>query len=186
MHTQDNDKRHFGRKTVVIVAVALVLAVLSVSAFYNANGHSLDLRDREVRLIVTDSMDGDRMPYSVPTIPKDSLVVVKLISDEEKKDLQTGDVIQFRYGSVLNHHRVVTNNVEEGYVITQGDNTDSDDGKVYYSAIRGEVMGANHAAGEVVTFVKAYAFVILALIAVLFIGSLLVDEIRREKQKEEN
>ena len=185
MHTRDTDGRHFGRKTVVILAVALVLAVLSVSAFYNANGHSLDLRDREVRLIVTDSMDGERMPYSVPTIPKDSLVVVKLISDGEKAELQTGDVIQFRYGSVLNHHRVVTNNVEEGYVITHGDNTDSDE-KVYYSAIRGEVMGANHAAGEVVTFVKTYVFVIIAVIAVLFIGSLLVDEIRREKEKEEN
>ena len=68
---------HVGPKTVVVLAVALVLAVLSVSAFYTANGSSLDVRDREVRLIVTDSMDGERMPYSVPTIPKDSLVVVR-------------------------------------------------------------------------------------------------------------
>ena len=159
--------------------------MLSVSAFYTANGNSLDVRDREVRLIVTDSMDGERMPYSVPTIPKDSLVVVRLISDNEKSELKEGDVVQFRYGSVLNHHRVVSNNVEEGYVITHGDNTDSNE-TVYYSAIRGEVMGANHAAGEVVTFVKDYVFVIIAAIVVLFIGSLLVDEIRREKQKEEN
>ena len=176
---------HVGPKTVVVLAVALVLAVLSVSAFYTANGNSLDVRDREVRLIVTDSMDGERMPYSVPTIPKDSLVVVRLISDDEKQSLKEGDVVQFRYGSVLNHHRVVSNNVEEGYVITHGDNTDSNE-TVYYSAIRGEVMGANHAAGEVVTFVKDYVFVIIAAIVVLFIGSLLVDEIRREKQKEEN
>ena len=176
---------HVGPKTVVVLAVALVLAVLSVSAFYTANGNSLDVRDREVRLIVTDSMDGERMPYSVPTIPKDSLVVVRLISDNEKSELKEGDVVQFRYGSVLNHHRVVSNNVEEGYVITHGDNTDSNE-TVYYSAIRGEVMGANHAAGEVVTFVKDYVFVIIAAIVVLFIGSLLVDEIRREKQKEEN
>ena len=176
---------HVGPKTVVVLAVALVLAVLSVSAFYTANGNSLDVRDREVRLIVTDSMDGERMPYSVPTLPKDSLVVVRLISDDEKSELRDGEVVQFRYGSVLNHPRVVSNNVEEGYVITHGDNTDSNE-TVYYSAIRGEVMGANHAAGEVVTFVKDYVFVIIAAIVVLFIGSLLVDEIRREKQKEEN
>ena len=175
---------HVGRKTIVVLVVALVLAVLSVSAFYTANGNSLDVRDREVRLIVTDSMDGERMPYSVPTIPKDSLVVVRLISDDEKAELKEGDVVQFRYGSVLNHHRVVSNNVEEGYVITHGDNTDSNE-TVYYSAIRGEVMGANHAAGEVVTFVKDYVFFIIAVIVVLFIGSLLVDEIRREKKKEE-
>ena len=161
--------------------------MLSVSAFYTANGNSLDVRDREVRLIVTDSMDGERMPYSVPTIPKDSLVVVRLISDDEKAELKEGDVVQFRYGSVLNHHRVVSNNVEEGYVITHGDNIEPGvDETVYYSAIRGEVMGANHAAGEVVTFAKDYVYVIVAVIVVLFIGSLLVDEIRREKQKEEN
>lgn len=172
-------------KVIAVLAVALVLAVLSVSAFYTANGNSLDVRDREVRLIVTDSMDGEETQYSVPTIPKDSLVVVRFLSEDEKSGLEPGDVIQFRYGSILNHHRVVSNNVEEGYVVTHGDNTDSDE-KVYYSAIRGEVMGANHAAGEVVTFVKAYVFAIIAFIAVLFIGSLLVDEIRHEKQKEEN
>ena len=172
-----------GRTTVVVLAVALVFAVLSVSVFYGMNGNSLSLKDREVRLIVTDSMDGERMPYDVPTIQKDSLVVVKKISDSEKTNLQPGDIIQFRYGNILNHHRVVSNNVEEGYVITHGDNTDTTE-KVYYSAIRGEVLGANHAAGEVVSFAKTYVFVIIAFIVVLFIGSLLVDEIRREKKEE--
>ena len=176
---------HVGPKTVVVLAVALVLAVLSVSVFYTANGNSLDVRDREVRLIVTDSMDGERMPYSVPTIPKDSLVVVRLISDDEKAELKEGDVVQFRYGSVLNHHRVVSNNVEEGYVITHGDNTDSNE-TVYYSAIRGEVIGSDHAVGVIVTFVKQYVFVIIAAVIVLYIGSLLLEEIRSEKEKEKS
>ena len=183
MHRDDTAKRRIGRKTTVIIAVAIVLAALTVYTFYGMNGHSLDPRNREVRLIVTDSMDGERTSYDVPTIPKDSLVVVRLLSEDEKYELKQGDVVQFRYGNVLNHHRVVSNNTAEGYVITQGDNTDSSE-KVSYSAIRGEVMGANHVAGEIVTFAKTYVFVIIAFIAVLFIASLLVDEIRREKQKE--
>lgn len=170
-----------GRKTLIIPAVALVFAVLSVSVFYGMNDNSLDVRNREVRLIVTDSMDGEKMDYKVPTIQKDSLVVVRMISEDEKSELKQGDVIQFRYGNILNHHRVVENYVSDGYVITHGDNTDTSE-IVYYSAIRGEVMGTNHAAGVVVSFVKSYIFVIVAFIAVLFIGSLLVDEIRREKE----
>ena len=183
MHEGGIVKMRVGRKTVVVLAVALVFAVLSVSVFYGMNGHSLNIKDREVRLIVTDSMDGERTSYSVPTIQKDSLVVVRMLSDEEKSELKEGDVIQFRYGNILNHHRVVSNNTEEGYVITHGDNTDTSE-TVSYSAIRGEVLGANHAAGEVVTFAKTYVFVIIAFIVVLFIGSLLVDEIRREKKEE--
>ena len=183
MHLGGTMKMSIRRKTVVVLAVALVFAVLSVSVFYGMNGNSLSLKDREVRLIVTDSMDGERTSYSVPTIQKDSLVVVRLISDEEKSELKQGDVIQFRYGNILNHHRVVSNNTEGGYVITHGDNTNSSE-MVTYSEIRGEVLGTNHAAGEVVTFAKTYVYVIIAFIVVLFIGSLLVDEIRREKKEE--
>ena len=184
MHKDDTVKKRIGRKTIVVIAVAIVLAALTVYTFYGMNGNSMDLRDREIRLIVTDSMDGERTSYDVPTIPKDSLVVVRLLSEDEKLDLKEGDVVQFHYKGVLNHHRVVSNNTEEGYVITHGDNTDVNE-TVKYSDVRGEVVGANHAAGEVVSFAKTYVFVIIAFIVVLFIGSLLVDEIRREKQKEE-
>lgn len=169
-----------GPKTLIVAIVALVFAVITVSVFYDMNDNSLDVRDREVRLIVTDSMDGEKMDYKVPTIQKNSLVVVRMISEDEKSELVQGDVIQFRYGNILNHHRVVENHVSDGYVITKGDNTTSTE-TVYYSAIRGEVLGADHMVGEVVFFMKTHVYVIVAFIAVLFIGSLLVDEIRRER-----
>jgi hypothetical protein len=182
MHLGENHTRRIGPKTIIVVAVALVLSALTVYTFYNINGHSLDVTDREVRLIVTDSMEGEpKGEYKVPTIQKDSLVMVKFLSDDEKSNLKAGDVIQFRYNGILNHHRV--NETGTDYVITQGDNTSSKE-IVQFSDIRGEVQGADHTAGVIFTFVKDYVYVIVAFIVVLFIGSLLIDEIRSEKQKE--
>ena len=184
MHFSDTGKKRIGRKTVIIAAVAVALAALTVFTIYDMNGHSLDLRDREVRLIVTDSMDGEPMSYDISTIHKNSLVMVKFLSDDEKKNLKEGDVIQYWDHGILNHHRVVA--VNDNSVITHGDNTSPTDKDVIaFSDIRGEVVGENHAVGEVFTFVKTYAFVIIAFIVVLFIGSLLLEEIRRGNEKEE-
>lgn len=182
MHFSDTDKKRIGRKTIIIAAVAVALAALTVFTIYDMNGHSLDLRDREVRLIVTDSMDGEPMSYDISTIHKNSLVMVKFLSDDEKRNLKEGDVIQFWYHGILNHHRVVA--VNEDSVVTHGDNTSTTE-TVKFSDIRGEVVGENHAVGEVFTFVKTYALVIIAFIVVLFIGSLLLEEIRRGNEKEE-
>ena len=122
------------------------------------------------------------MPYDIPTIPDDSLVMVRFLSDDEKMTLKEGDVIQFWDHGILNHHRVI--GVDESYVITHGDNVEKGVNEyVKYSDIRGEVVGVNHPAGEVFAFVKAYYPVIIAFIAMVFIGSLLVDEIRREKKE---
>lgn len=191
MHSSERDTRRIGRKTAIIVAVALVLSALTVYTFYNMNGQSLDVRNREVRLIVTDSMEGEpKGEYKVPTIQKDSLVVVKILSDDEKSNIRVGDVIQFRQNGILNHHRVIGTGTD--YVITQGDNTSSNEivhssnEIVQFSDIRGEVQGADHNVGMVFTFVKNYFYVILAFIVVLFIGSLLIDEIRSEKRKEKS
>ena len=170
------------RKTVVIAVVLLILISASLALFYNLNGHSLDPRDREIRLIVTDSMEGEKMNYDIPTIEKDSLVMVRFVSGDEKKDLQVGDVIQFRYHGILNHHRVISNDPEGGFVITKGDNADSTE-KVLYENIRGEVVGKNHILGEIFKFTKDYIYVLIASLITLYIGILLLEEIRKEKEE---
>lgn len=175
-------KKRFGKKTVATAAVLLVLVSMTAVLFFNLNGGSLDFRDREVRTIITDSMDGERTDYTISTIPKNSLVMVRLLSDDEKQDIQTGDVVQFWYHGILNHHRVVSTDAENGFVITKGDNSDVTE-KVYYENIRGEVVGTNHVLGELFKFVKDYVYVILASFVVLYIGILLVEEIRKDKEE---
>ena len=174
-----------GKRIVTIIAVIVVFSTVFVT-FFTLNGNSADFSHREVRVIITDSMDGEpRDEYEIKTIPKDSLVMVRLLSDSEKEDIQVGDVIQFRMGNILNHHRVIENNTEEGYVITQGDNTSSPDPKISYDRIRGEVVGVNHALGEIVHFVKTYVFVLLILIVVIFIASKLAQEMIRERKEKD-
>ena len=181
--TGDSTRNHRSIKLAAIAVTVVALTAYVGYAFYDMNGHSLDFRNREIRIIITDSMDGDPQPYSVPTIEKDSLVMVVKISEEDKEMLQPGDVVQFHYGKILNHHRVISNDIESKEIVTKGDNTTSTE-TVKYSDIRGEVVGKNHFLGEVFKFVKQYFLVIIALLVVLYIGNLLLEEIRRGKKEE--
>ena len=177
-------KGRFGRKVIAPALIVLVLASATAFVFYDLNDGSFDFRDRDLRLIVTGSMDGEPKDYKIPTIPKDTMVMVRLMSDAEKESIQVGDVIQFQYHGILNHHRVKEVHAEDRYVITQGDNSAGTE-KVYFDSIRGEVIGTNHILGEAVSFVKSYVFVLIAFFAVLYIGILLSEEIRKEKEEKQ-
>ena len=140
------------KRLVALIIIAIVAASI-FTVFYHMNENSADFRHREIRIIITDSMDGDPMPYDIETIPVDTLVMVHKISDSEKEDIQVGDVIQFWYAGLLDHHRVVENNVEEHYMVTKGDNSSTTE-HVSYDKIRGVVVGTNHLLGQVFIFVR--------------------------------
>ena len=169
-------KRIFAIVAVVIVALSMFLL------FYNLNGNSADFTDREVRLIITNSMDGEPQDYEISTIPKDSLVMVHILSDSEKENLKVGDVVQFRYGNVLNHHRVIDNDTVNHIITTQGDNTSSPDAPMSYDKVRGQVVGVNHELGLLVMFVKTYVLAILLFFVVVYLAVRLVEEMRKEKE----
>jgi len=147
-----------------IASTCIILAIAASSAyvFYDLNGDSFNLSDRQILLIVTDSMDGDVNGYQVRSFPADTMVMIRHLSEEEKTQIQVGDVLSFRQGGILNHHRVVdVSGIESGHVITKGDNTSSTE-TVKLSDINGEVIGTNHWLGAVTVFVKEY-FILLAL-----------------------
>ena len=162
-----------------IILVAVIIIVLASICMIHLNGWSLDFTDRDIRIIVTDSMDGEPTEYDISTIEKDSLVMVRLIDDDEKPSLKTGDVIQFDYHGLLNHHRVVSNDPASGKVVTKGDNALVSE-SVKYEDIRGIVVGKVHFLGMIVSFVKEYFILIICAIAVL----LIVLEIYRIIKKE--
>ena len=177
-------KGRFKKRTVVSVAILLILALIVAGLFINLNGNSIDFTHRDLRVIVTDSMDGEPTDYPISTIPKDSLVMVRLISEDEKYDLQPGDVVQFRYHGILNHHRVVSNDTENHKIVTKGDNTTTSE-TVSYENIRGEVVGVNHYLGVIFELVNSYFYVLLAAIVVIYIGILLIEELRKEKEEDD-
>ena len=158
------------RRTIIAIAVPIVLIVAAVIVLADLNGGSLDFSGRDVRLIITDSMDGERTDHEISTIPKNSLVMVRSLSGYEKYSLKEGDVIQFWYFGILDHHRVVENDTEKMSITTKGDNSPVTE-LVPYEDITGIVVGVNHPLGEIVNIVKVYwvtviAFVMAACVAI--------------------
>lgn len=163
--TSEGDSK---RKTVITVAIVVIVASFCVYTFYDLNGGSFDLSDREALLIVTDSMDGDVTEYDIDSFPKNTFVMVKHLSEPEKLQIQVGDVLSFRYNGILDHHRVVEIHFDQGYVVTHGDNTHSSE-NVSLSSINGEVIGTNHWLGALVSFVKDNFLIVIAVIAAIAI-----------------
>lgn len=159
------------KKTMIAVAIVVIVSSFCVYTFYDLNGGSFDLSDREALLIVTDSMDGDVTEYDIDSFPKNTFVMVKHLSEQEKLQIQIGDVLSFRwYNGILDHHRVVKTHFDQGYVETHGDNAPhSSNEDVYLSDINGEVIGTNHWLGALVAFVKDNFLIVIAVIAAIAI-----------------
>ena len=164
MATEDGSKR----KTIFTVIALVIVASFCVYTFYDLNGKSFDLSVREALLIVSDSMDGDVTSYDIDSFPKNTFVMVRHLSEQEKLKIEIGDVLSFRYNGIMDHHRVIETHFDQGYVITHGDNTHSTE-NVSLSAINGEVIGTNHWLGVLVSFVKDNFLIVIAVIAAIAI-----------------
>ncbi|MBE6514506.1 MAG: S26 family signal peptidase [Thermoplasmata archaeon] len=167
-----NDGRK-GRKrpSLKILAAVVVIMMLMLCALH-LNGWSVDFTDRDIRLIVTDSMDGEHTDYDIPTIEKDSVVMVRLIDDDEKPSLKEGDVIQFRQKGILNHHRLVSNDPGNKRIVTKGDNSPVSE-TVSYDDVLGVVVGKDHILGKAVSVGKAN----IVSVAILAAAAVAVTEI---------
>lgn len=170
------------KKLIGICAVIVVVAVV-LTTFYSFNGNSLSIKDKEVRIIVTDSMDGEPHPeYPIHTIPKGAAVMVKKFSsDEEKLDLPIGTVLQFKQGGHYNHHRIIGQTIY-GYV-TQGDNSETSE-TVQFKDATGVVIGVSKGIGTVLKFIKSYWFLIIGAIVILYVASIFLKSLREGKEKE--
>ena len=121
MTTEGSSKR----KTIFTVIALVIVASFYIYTFYDLNGKSFDLSDREALLIVSDSMDGDVTSYDIDSFPKNTFVMVRHLSEQEKLKIEIGDVLSFRYNGIMDHHRVIETHFDQSYVVTHGDNTHS-------------------------------------------------------------
>ncbi len=157
------------------ITVVVVIAILAVAAymFYDLNGKSFDLSDRQMLLIVTDSMDGNVTEYEIDSFPKNTFITVEKLTAEEIMSLEVGDVISFWYGSILDHHRIYELDFDHGYVKTRGDRPDLIVGSgetVKLTDINGKVIGTNHMIGATVDWVKNNFLILVAAIAIFAIA----------------
>ena len=167
------------RNLIVSMMIVAILLVAGICGLFLLNGHSLDLTDRDVRLIVTDSMEGEVTEYDIPTIKKDSLVMVRMLGSDEMGSLKIGDVIQFVFGGKLIHHRVIDNDTQSGAVLTKGDNSSSVE-RVDYKDIKGIVVGTSHIMGTIVKFVKEHWIFLFVLIGFFLLATETLKWVRRD------
>ena len=166
--TAEPAKGGIKRRTVFSITLLVVLASLCAYTFYDLNGKSFDITDRQALLIVSSSMDGDTTGFEINSFPKDTFIMVKHLSEQEKREIHIGDVLSFQYNNILDHHRVIETHFDQGYVVTHGDNTHSSE-NVSLSAINGKVIGTNHTLGVVVSFIKDNFLIVIAVIATIAI-----------------
>ena len=123
--------------------------------FYRLNGDSLNFSDSRVLIVPTNSMGGEPTDYPISTIPEDSLIMVHLLNDDEKKDLKVGDVVTFHQDGIDKVHRIIEIH-EDGTIITKGDNSKSADAPITYDDVFGKVVGVSAGVGKVVSEVRSF------------------------------
>ena len=168
------------RKAALACALLLLLPAVVV---WDLNGDSFDLRDREVVLVVTDSMDGDVHDYDVDSYPADTLAMIRYVPDHEVRFIRVGEVAAYYSGDMLITHRVIAVDAKNSYLVVHGDNSTSSEA-VSFDDVVGVVVGTNHPIGAVVSFVKYNLDTIIISIA-LVAGCVGAVYIYRHLPKEE-
>ncbi len=156
------------RKTFAL-AVVVILIALSAYTAYDLNGSSLDFRDRQVVLIVTDSMDGDVHGYDVDSYPANTLAVIQNIPEHEVRFIRVGQVAAYQSGDMLITHRVVAVNTENSCLLVKGDNSSKEE-SVGFDDVVGVVVGTNHVLGAPISFIKENMQMLLICVALIVGG----------------
>lgn len=168
-------------RPLTILAIVAIIAV-PVVTFYEFNGHSLDISDRQVVLVVTDSMDGDVHDYDIGSFPANTLVMIQHLPDNEKRFLKVGDVISFYNGDMLIHHRIVSTDMQNDAVMVHGDNSHSTE-RVLLKDINGKVIGTNHWIGFLTDLILSNFLVFLGVLFVIC-SAAVVYAVYRDNPKE--
>lgn len=176
-------------KTAITIAVLVPLIAFAAFTMYELNGESFDFSDSEMRIIVTGSMDADPQPYKIPTIPVNSVVIIRHMSYEEvANDLEVGDVIAFNYGNKVITHRIVAIDDSLHTITTKGDANQGTE-TISYKSVIGEVVGVNHWMGVIVHILSNYTISIILGTIGLVSGIVAIQSslrIIREERAEES
>ena len=171
---REKKDRPIVRNTVGVIVIASLFILVS-SFFYNLNADSYDFSHSELLIVPTDSMDGNPRDYEISTIPKDSMIMVHILSEGEKGDLKVGDVVTFYQDGIYKVHRIYK--IDGETVITKGDATLVQDPPITMGDIRGKVIGVSAGMGVVISFVKGILsnIVLLIIIAILIIAVMIYE-----------
>lgn len=169
-----------GKRTAESIFLMMLL-VLSASFFVNLNDGSLDFSDREIRIVVTDSMDSEPQPFDIPSIPRNSLV---MFTHSGVMGVKVGDVVGYRTTAAGQpvFHRVVDIDRAMSQYILKGDNLPYSD-RVSQEDIIGKVTGVDPLAGPIILSLKTNLPLLLVLVFLALVLSHLVSVLRENGSK---
>ncbi len=177
----------------IILAFVLIIAISSISSKQKGYGEYTEIFGKAYLGVKTDSMKGDKED----SFDAGDLIVIRIISADEAKALKVGDVITFNTDQivngqyVLNTHRIVKINGEEGNAtsyVTRGDHNIADDNyAVTVSQVVGIFEGKAGGIGNVMLFMSSFwgffTFVVVpSLLVVVYFGVNLVLVVVKEKK----
>lgn len=165
----------------VSALIVLTLLITAVPFIMHMNGGSLDITNRELLIVVTDSMDGPPQPYDIQSIPRNSLVMVETISADGIDNLKIGDVIGFRTavaeGQVF--HRIQDIDTATKSVTLRGDQSHFSE-TVDFDDIISIVRGVDPTLGGMALFIKLNLPYLAALMVMTAVLLHLLDYLRKE------
>ena len=148
---REKEDRPVVRISIGVITAVILLVVVS-SFFYHLNGDSNDYSRSELLIVPTGSMDGGPRDYEIPTIPKDSMIISKHLTDEERDQLKVGDVVTFYQYGIYKVHRIVY--IDGDSIVTRGDASRSTDDPITKDDVVGKVVGVSVIVGDVISTVR--------------------------------
>lgn len=158
------------------IFLGLITIIITLSSKKDSDG-ATNIFNYQLRLVITDSMDKcsetNVSKYKIKSIPKNSLVLIKKIKDNDYKKIKEGDVLTFRYlytEQVTITHRVKSIKEKDtgGYIIELvGDNKTGESELLVQTIDTSIEESPNYIIGEVV-----YTSIILGFILNMLKSSL--------------
>ena len=141
------------------IFLGLITIIITLSSKKDIDG-ATNIFNYQLRLVITDSMDKcsetNVSKYKIKSIPKNSLVLIKKIKDNDYKKIKEGDVLTFRYlytEQVTITHRVksIVEKETGGYIIELvGDNKTGESELLVQTIDTSIEESPNYIIGEVV------------------------------------
>lgn len=141
------------------IFLGLITIIITLSSKKDIDG-ATNIFNYQLRLVITDSMDKcsetNVSKYKIKSIPKNSLVLIKKIEDDDYKKIKEGDVLTFRYlytEQVTITHRVksIVEKDTGGYIIELvGDNKTGESELLVQTIDTSIEESPNYIIGEVV------------------------------------
>ena len=173
----------------IVIVILAIVAFIAVSIILSGNKGYTEFFGHSRIAVQSDSMKAENIPDWVPEgkpkgFSKGDLIKIRILSEDEKKTLEVGDVITFyqKVGQerIINTHRIKEIDSSGAYIkyTTQGDAATSDTQieVISYNDVIGIYTGSNMAGfGNVTDFISSstgfFIFVVIpSFLLVIYFG----------------